>query len=108
MPYVLRPEVGRTCRTPASRRINMIPSQKLGILMPNNPNVVPRLSNQEFGFAPAQTPSGIAKTVAMMMAKIANSMVAGRRVLMTRVTGSPYLKDLPKSPVATDFKNLQY
>ena len=38
----------------------MIASQKLGILMPNKPMVVPRLSIHEFGREPAQTPSGIA------------------------------------------------
>ena len=37
----------------------MMPSQKLGIEMPKKPNIEPRLSAQEFGLAPAQTPSGM-------------------------------------------------
>ena len=86
----------------------MIASQKLGMLMPNRPQVVPRLSIHEFGLAPAQTPSGMASSVAMTMAQNASSMVAGSRLRITLVTGSAYLNDLPKSPAATDFKNFQY
>src|SRR5688572_27832513 len=95
-------------KTPASSSISMIASQKLGMLMPNRPKVVPMLSIHEFGRDPAHTPSGIASKVAMMMAKVASSMVAGRRVLMTSMTGSAYLKDLPKSPAAADFRNFKY
>ena len=47
-------------------------SQKLGMLMPNSPHVVPRLSIHELGRAPDQTPSGIASTVAMGHAKFAS------------------------------------
>ena len=38
----------------------------------------------------------------MTIANTASSMVAGRRVLMTLMTGSAYLNDLPKSPAAAD------
>ena len=86
----------------------MIASQKLGMLMPKRPKVVPRLSIQELGLEPAHTPSGIARSVAMMIAKIASSIVAGRRVLMTSITGSAYLNDLPKSPAAADLRNFKY
>ena len=37
----------------------MMPNQKLGIEMPKKPKNEPRLSAQEFGFAPAHTPSGM-------------------------------------------------
>jgi hypothetical protein len=100
--------VGSRFSTPASKRINIMASQKLGMLIPKSPKVVPTLSTQELGFAPAQTPKGIASRVAIMIAKIASSMVAGKRVLMTRATGSAYLKDLPKSPAAADLRNLRY
>ena len=86
----------------------MIASQKLGMLMPKRPNVVPTLSIQELGLEPDHTPSGIAKSVAMRIAKNASSMVAGRRVLMTLITGSAYLNDLPKSPAAADLRNFKY
>ena len=95
-------------KIPAKTRINMMPSQKLGMLMPNSPKLVPRLSIHELGFDPAHTPRGIAKRVAMMIETIANSMVAGSRVLMTLLTGSAYLNDLPKSPVTADVMNLKY
>ena len=58
----------------------MIASQKLGMLMPKRPHVVPKLSIHEFGLAPAQTPSGMANSVAMTMAHTASSMVAGKRI----------------------------
>jgi len=95
-------------RTPASSRINMMPSQKLGMLMPKSPKVVPTLSSHEFGFEPAQTPNGMAKTMAMIIEKIASSIVAGRRALMTLLTGSAYLNDLPNSPVSVDATNFKY
>ena len=78
------------------------------MLMPKSPNVVPRLSSHEFGLEPAQTPNGMAKAMAMMIEKIANSMVAGSRALMTLLTGSAYLNDLPKSPVNVDATNFKY
>ena len=40
----------------------MIASQKLGMLMPKSPKVVPRLSSHEFGLEPAQTPNGMASS----------------------------------------------
>ena len=43
----------------------------------------------------------------MMIAKNASSIVAGNRVVMTRMTGSVYLNERPKSPLAADFKNSQ-
>src|SRR6266511_1055362 len=53
----------------------MMASQKLGMLIPKRPKVVPRLSTQEFGLAPAQTPKGIASRVAIMIAKSASEPV---------------------------------
>ena len=102
---MLRPDVGKIFKIPASSRINMMPSQKLGILMPKRPKLVPRLSIHELGLEPAITPKGIAKRVAMIIEKKASSIVAGRRVLMTLATGSPYLKDLPNSPAAAEAMN---
>ena len=57
----------------------MMPNQKLGIEMPKKPNIEPRLSAQEFGLAPAQTPSGMPKTIAISIEAMASSMVAGSR-----------------------------
>jgi hypothetical protein len=105
---VLRPDVGSKFNTPARNKISMIASQKLGMLMPKRPKVVPRLSTHELGLEPAHTPSGIARRVAMIIAKIASSMVAGSRVFITLTTGSAYLNDLPKSPTAADLINLKY
>src|SRR5687768_14186190 len=93
---------------PARKRMSMMASQKLGMLMPKRPKVVPRLSIHEFGLEPAHTPSGMANTVAMMMAQVASSIVAGNLVMITRMTGSVYLNDRPKSPATADFKNLRY
>ena len=86
----------------------MMASQKLGMLMPKSPKVVPTLSIQELGLAPAQTPSGIASSVAMLIATTASSIVAGRRLRMTLITGSVYLNDRPKSPANADRRNFRY
>ena len=85
-----------------------MPSQKLGMLIPKRPHVVPTLSNHEFGLEPAQTPNGMAKRMAMIIEKIASSIVAGRRALMTWLTGSAYLNDLPNSPVTVEVTNFKY
>src|SRR3990170_8812384 len=95
-------------RTPANSRISIMASQKLGMLIPKRPKVVPTLSSHELGREPAHTPNGIARQVAMIIEKTASSMVAGSRDLMTLVTGSPYLKDLPKSPATAELRNLRY
>jgi hypothetical protein len=50
----------------------------------------------------------MAKRVAIMIEQIASSIVAGSRVLITLVTGSAYLNDLPNSPVAADVTNRKY
>ena len=86
----------------------MMPNQKLGMLMPNSPKVVPVLSTQELGLAAAQTPSGMAKMTAMMSEAAASSSVAGIRLMITSSTGSSYLKDRPRFPWAADMKNLTY
>src|SRR3989442_843814 len=65
MPYVLRPEDGSQLKYPDMTRISMMPNQKLGIEMPKKPNIEPKLSAHEFGFAPAQTPSGMPKMIAI-------------------------------------------
>ena len=78
----------------------MMPSQKLGIEMPKKPNTEPRLSAQEFGFAPAQTPSGMPTMSAISIDAIASSMVAGSRSPIRLITGSAYRKDMPRSPEA--------
>ena len=57
----------------------MIPIQKLGMLMPKKPNTDPKLSIQEFGLAPAQTPSGTPMRTASSVAKNVSSSVAGKR-----------------------------
>ena len=66
----------------------MMPNQKLGIEMPKKPKNDPRLSAQELGFAPAQTPSGTPSTMAMSIDTNASSIVAGRRSPMSVITGS--------------------
>ena len=85
-----------------------MPNQKLGMLIPQSPKVVPTLSVQEFGLAPAQTPSGMASTIAITTEKRASSMVAGSRMAITSLTGWAYLKDCPKSPCAADLRNFTY
>ena len=86
----------------------MMPNQKLGMLMPNSPKVVPVLSTQELGLAAAHTPKGMAKMTAMMTEAVASSRVAGIRLTITSSTGSSYLKERPKSPWTADMKNLTY
>ena len=78
----------------------MMPSQKLGIEMPKKPATEPRLSAQEFGFAPANTPSGIPTTSAIKSEVNASSTVAGSRSPISSITGSEYLNDVPRSPDA--------
>ena len=76
----------------------MMPNQKLGIEIPKNPNIEPKLSTQEFGFAPAHTPSGMPKMIAISIEAIANSMVAGSRSPIKVITGSEYRNDVPRIP----------
>ena len=78
----------------------MMPSQKLGIEIPKKPTTEPRLSTQEFGFAPANTPSGMPMMSAIKSEAIASSMVAGSRSPIRPITGSEYLNDVPRSPDA--------
>lgn len=85
-----------------------MPSQKLCMLIPQSPKVVPRLSIKEFGLAPAQTPSGMASTIAMTTEKVASSMVAGSRMAITSLTGWAFLNDCPKSPFTADLRNFTY
>ena len=54
-----------------------MPNQKLGIEMPKKPKNDPRLSAQELGFAPAQTPSGSPRATAIRRETTASSIVAG-------------------------------
>ena len=86
----------------------MMPSQKLGIVMPKKPNIEPRLSTQELGFAPAQTPSGMPITIAISSEAIASSIVAGNRSPIRPITGSAYLNDLPRSPEAMLARKRRY
>ena len=86
----------------------MMPNQKLGMLMPNRPKVVPVLSTQELGLAAAHTPRGMANITAMMTEAVASSRVAGIRETITSSTGSSYLKEVPKFPWAAERKNLTY
>ena len=86
----------------------MMPSQKLGIEMPKKPNVEPRLSAQEFGLAPAQTPSGMPARSAINIEAIASSTVAGSRSPIRLMTGSAYLNDMPRSPDKTLARNRRY
>ena len=86
----------------------MMPSQKLGMLIPKRPRLVPRLSIHELGRAPAQTPSGTARETAIRIEKSASSIVAGNLCAMTSLTGAEKRKDLPKSPVAAERTNLTY
>ena len=76
----------------------MMPSQKLGIEMPKKPATEPRLSAQEFGLAPAQTPSGMPTDKRDQHRREASSMVAGSRSPISAMTGSEYLNDMPRSP----------
>src|SRR5712692_9895499 len=92
MPYVLRPEDGSQLKYPDMTRISMMPNQKLGIEMPKKPNIEPKLSAHEFGFAPAQTPSGMPKMIAISRDATASSMVAGSRSPIKLITGSAYRK----------------
>src|SRR4029453_5930804 len=89
---------GSQLKYPETIRISMIPSQKLGIEIPKKPNTEPRLSAQEFGLAPAQTPSGMPKTMAISIEAIASSIVAGRRWPIRSSTGSEYRKDIRRRP----------
>ena len=86
----------------------MMPSQKLGIEIPKKPNTEPRLSAQEFGLAPAQTPSGMPIRIAIRREAIASSMVAGSRSPIRPITGSEYLKDVPRSPEAMLARKRRY
>lgn len=76
----------------------MIADQKLGTEMPNSPAVVPTLSVQELGRAPASAPSGIAMLTAMNVASTVSSMVAGKRCAISSRTGSAKRNDVPRSP----------
>ena len=86
----------------------MMPNQKLGIEIPKNPNIEPKLSTQEFGFAPAHTPSGMPKMIAISIEAIANSMVAGSRSPIKVITGSEYRNDVPRSPTSRFARNFRY
>ena len=66
----------------------MIPSQKLGMLIPKKPNTDPKLSIQELGLAPAHTPSGTPMRTANSVAKKVSSRVAGKRWTSNSVTDS--------------------
>jgi hypothetical protein len=77
-----------------------MPNQKLGMLMPNRPNMVPTLSVAESGLAPANTPRGSAIKMAMMIANVASSSVAGSRDAIRSVTGWAKRKDRPRLPCA--------
>ena len=105
---MLRPEDGSQLKYPEMIRISMMPNQKLGIEMPKKPNTEPRLSAQEFGLAPAQTPSGMPKTIAISSEAIASSIVAGSRSPIKVITGSEYRKDVPRSPEAIFARKRRY
>ena len=75
-----------------------MPNQKFGMLMPKKPTSDPRLSIQELGLPPAQTPSGTATTMAITIDNSASSIVAGSRSAMTLSTGSAKRNDVPRSP----------
>src|SRR5713226_7707537 len=108
MQYVLRPEDGSQLKYPDMTRIIMMPSQKLGIEMPKKPNAEPKLSAQEFVFAPAQTPSGMPKMIAISSDAMASSMVAGSRSPIKLITGSAYRNDVPRSPDAIFARKRRY
>ena len=56
----------------------------------------------------AITPSGIARAMAMIIAAMASSAVAGTRSTIIVVTGCPVRKERPKSPVTAWRRNVTY
>lgn len=68
--------------------ISMIPSQKIGTDTPIKAMTIPRLSQMEFFFTAEMTPIRMPKKEAKIVAKSANSIVAGKRLMISCSTGA--------------------
>src|SRR5699024_349799 len=74
---VPRPETGKTPNVTENNKISIIPNQKLGIALPITAAPVAIKSKLVFCLVADQIPKGIATIVAIIIAIIANSSVAG-------------------------------
>ena len=84
---------------PENKIINNIPSQNTGIDTPIKAVVIVKLSIREFFLTAEITPKITPTIDAMMMAKTASSIVAGRRAMISVVTGVLVKNEVPKSPL---------
>jgi hypothetical protein len=79
-------------------KINMSPSQKLGIETPESAATVLRESSHPWGRSAARVPRAMPSTTAMPRPTSASSRVNGSTFAISRPTGSPYRIDRPRRP----------
>jgi len=104
----LRPDAGSQPKRSANRKINITPSQKLGIEIPSKATTVPAVSVAEYLRMAEMTPTGMAMASDTAIAASVSSTVAGRRSQINRLTGSAEPRDTPRSPRASRPRNFTY
>ncbi len=84
-----RPPAGRILSSTANTRINIRPSQKFGTEKPRiDPVMMPR-PRSERGASPAARPAGMPTPTEMTSATRASSSVAGIRLRIRSIAGTP-------------------
>ena len=88
--------------------ISINPTQNVGS---ENPRIDPAMMERpamEFGLSPAQRPSGMPRMIAISIAAIASSIVAGMRSRIRPSAGVLCTNDRPRSPCTAPFRNVRY
>src|SRR5690242_10153713 len=93
-----KPEAGSQCKRTDSRRISMMPSQKLGTESPHSETALTRKSHAELRRTAEKTPAGIAMASATSSERHASSMVIGSLRPTVHTTDSRVRMDSPRSP----------
>jgi hypothetical protein len=96
-----KPLDGRTPAASDSRRISMIPSQKSGSEMPEEPERQDARSATPPRRRAGHSPSGTPISAAASAASTVSSIVTGNRSRIIRPIGSFCRKSIPKSPRST-------
>ena len=102
-----RPVAGSQPKITANTMISIRPTQKEGS---EKPKIEPAMMVRDAGCSglrPENMPSGSPITMAMSSATKASSMVAGMRLRMSWMAGSPCTKEWPRSPLATPLRKYQ-
>ena len=103
-----RPLAGNRCRLTEKTKMSIMPSQKLGIDMPNRAAKLPVRSHTLPCRSAETMATGTAMTIAITSAARTSSRVAGNVVAIIDHTGRPLRRDVPRSPLTAPPAKARY